>query len=66
MSTYVETYCGFEIIPVQTFGVMTVYERRGYRELGCPKYVVFRQDIALKEFRTKSKALKWASDNRNG
>jgi hypothetical protein len=66
MSNTVETYCGFEIIPVKTFGVMTTYERLRYRSLGCPKYVVFRNDIALEEFRTKRKALRWAKRNQNG
>ena len=63
----VETYCGFPIYPVKTFGVMQVYERQGYRFLNCPKYVVFHDNgKALEEFRTKRKALKWAKDNQKG
>ena len=61
-----ETYCGFPIIPIQTFGCMTVYERKNYRELRCPKYVVFCFDKALEEFRTKTKALSWARRNQKG
>lgn len=54
------------ILPVKKFGIMTVYERTGYRSLGCPKYVVFRGDAALEEFKTKRKALRWAKDNQKG
>jgi len=57
---FVETYCGFPVYPVQTIGTFSVYERKGYRSLGVPKYVVFRNDRALEEFRHKIKALSWA------
>jgi uncharacterized protein (DUF2126 family) len=62
-----ETYCGRPIYPVETHGVMTVYERKGYRSMGCPKYVVFHQNgKALEEFRLRRKALRWARANQNG
>jgi uncharacterized protein (DUF2126 family) len=64
---HVETYCGREIYPVKTYGVMEVYERKGYRSMGCPKYVVFHQNgRALEEFRLRRKALRWARTNQNG
>jgi hypothetical protein len=67
MSNHIETYCGREILPVKTFGVMQAYSRPHYRSMGCPKYVVFHRDgRALEEFRTKRRALRWAAANQKG
>jgi hypothetical protein len=62
-----ETYCGFPITQVYAKGIMTVYEREGYRSLGVPKFVVFHSNgKALEEIRTKRSAIKWANDNHKG
>lgn len=67
MSEHIETYCGFEILPVETHGVMQVYQRMHYRSLRAPKYIVFHQNgRALEEFRRRPKAIKWAQANQRG
>jgi hypothetical protein len=61
-----ETFGGVVIYTVKTFGVMEICERQGYRKWHLPKYVVFRNDKALEEFRTQRAAFKWAKSNQNG
>lgn len=61
---YQETYMGFIIYPVATYGVMQIYRREEYRSLKVPKYVVFHQDgEAMKEFKNLREATKWAKEN---
>ena len=55
-SEHCETYCGYPIRLVETFGDMTVYLQKEYSYLRCPKYVVFKGDKAVGEFRTKKEA----------
>lgn len=62
-----ETFKGQSIYPVRVIGVMEVYQRQGWRSLGCPKYVVFHKNgKALEEFRRRRDAMRWATDNQNG
>jgi len=61
---HVETYQGIEIIPITTHGDLRLYRRPEYRDLQCPKYVIFRGDIAVADPRNMCEAIKWMRDNK--
>jgi len=60
-----ETLCGCVITPIKTIGTREVYERKGYQELGVPKYVVFdvKSSKEVHQCRDKRDAIRWATKN---
>lgn len=63
--SFITTHMGLEILPVATYGDYTLYRRAHYRGLNCPKYVIFRGDLAQKEIKTKREAIMWIKSQIN-
>lgn len=57
----------FQLIHIRDIGVMQVQERKR-RGAKVPKYIVIdnRTDKVVEEFRRKTAAIRWATQNQNG